>query len=39
MGFFFLCSQVSYFEIYLDKIRDLLDGKYGDSAVNTVDLA
>lgn len=21
------CSQVSYFEIYLDKIRDLLDGK------------
>ena len=20
--------QVSYFEIYLDKIRDLLDGKY-----------
>lgn len=25
---FFLCSQVSYFEIYLDKIRDLLDGKW-----------
>lgn len=24
---FFFCSQVSYFEIYLDKIRDLLDGK------------
>lgn len=25
---FSLCSQVSYFEIYLDKIRDLLDGKW-----------
>lgn len=25
---FFFCPQVSYFEIYLDKIRDLLDGKY-----------
>jgi len=22
----FLCEQVSYFEIYMDKIRDLLDG-------------
>ena len=22
----FLCDQVSYFEIYMDKIRDLLDG-------------
>lgn len=25
---FFFRSQVSYFEIYLDKIRDLLDGKH-----------
>ncbi len=24
----FLYLQVSYFEIYLDKIRDLLDSKY-----------
>lgn len=24
----FLCLQVSYFEIYLDKIRDLLDGRW-----------
>lgn len=24
--FFFLLQQVSYFEIYMDKIRDLLDG-------------
>lgn len=23
----FVSNQVSYFEIYLDKIRDLLDGK------------
>jgi len=22
-----LCGQVSYFEIYMDKIRDLLDGQ------------
>lgn len=26
---FYVNMQVSYFEIYMDKIRDLLDGVYG----------